>query len=536
MRILVLQLCRLGDILQTTPMLRGLRRTHPHAHITVVTHDAFAHVPVPSALFDRWIPFPVGELGAALSLDPRGWEKHVDRLRTIVADVAPEPFDLTLNLTHSDLAGLLAALLPSHDVRGGLVARDRTRVVRGPWMTYFWSSQICRELGCFNLVDIHNRTAGVALVRDGLEIEVSDEAHHAMSAWLDAHGLASRRMLAVQLGASDDRKRWPPERFAEAVSRIPEEHGSVVLVGAEAERPLAARFVARVTRPVHDAVGATTIPQLAALLARARVLLTNDTGTMHVAAAAGTRVVDVSTGPVFVHETGPYGEGHHVIEPGIDCFPCAAGSACRHIDCRDWIEPADVAALVTHAIGVTAMPRPDRARILRGQFVESGRLEYQTVWPRAASGDRLRAGLANVWEETLDPVDAVRALADARSAEASGPGDAAPDVRALSQLARDAERIGRLAARIPSASPADQCRHSDEIASRLDDLRRAAQLTPAIRPFVAYLKVRLDSIVDADVARVSATYQQECVTTARRARALATWVGADLMDVMRKSA
>jgi len=535
MRILVLQLCRLGDILQTTPMLRGLRRAHPDAHITVVTHDRFAHVPVPPALYDRWIPFPVDELGGALRSATSGWRTHVKRLRAVVDDLAPEPFDLTLNLTHSDLAGLLAALLPSSEVRGGLVAHDRTRVVQGPWMTYFWSSQTCRDLGCFNLVDIHNWTAGVPSVGDGLEIAVPDEARRAMTTWLDARGLASQPFIAVQLGASDDRKRWPPERFAEAVSLIPAEHGSIVLVGAEAERPLADRFAASVTRPFHDSVGATTIPELATLLERARVLLTNDTGTMHVAAASRTRIVDVSTGPVFVHETGPYGEGHHVIEPAIDCFPCAAGSDCHHIGCRERIVPADVAALVMHTLGAAPMPRPDRARILRGRFLASGRLAYQTVWPHAASSDVLRESLASVWEETMAPGAGVGRASHLpypayRTTNADGL-DAA-----LVRLALDAEHIAGLAARIPTVPSGEQCRLSDDIAARLDDMQRRAKLAPEVKPFVAYLKVRLDSIVECDVAGVSSIYIEECVATAWRARALAMSLGRDRGTVMRRSA
>ncbi len=147
MKILVLQLCRLGDILQTTPMLRGLRNAHPGAEITVVTHDLFGHVPVPDTLFDRWVPFPANDLGGELARSPADWRRHVERLRALADDLAAEPFDLTLNLTHSDLSGLIAAALPSREVRGGLVAPDRTRVVQGPWMTYFWSSQTCRELG-----------------------------------------------------------------------------------------------------------------------------------------------------------------------------------------------------------------------------------------------------------------------------------------------------------------------------------------------------------------------------------------------------
>ena len=400
-RILVIQLCRMGDILQTTPMLRGLRRRYPDAEITLMLHDQFAHVPVPAALFDRLVAFPCSAIAEAMSRAHSEWATLVATLRAFVTSLGPSPFDLTLNLTHSDLAGLLAAVVPSREVRGGLVAADRTRVVQGPVMSYFLASQTSRELGCFNLVDLHNWTAGVVSNRSGLEIAITDTVRVGMWDWLDHRGLAERPLIAVQLGASDERKRWPPERFAEAVSLVPETLGEILLVGTAAEGALAARVRAHVRRRVHDATG-NTLVEVAALLERCRLLLTNDTGTMHVATAVGTPVIDVSTGPVFAHETGPYGEGHFVIEPVIDCFPCAAGAQCRHLDCRDLIVPRDVAALVCHALGAGPLPRPSSARILCGRFTRTGRLEYRRVWsPVPAPREVIRQAAADVWETTL---------------------------------------------------------------------------------------------------------------------------------------
>ena len=512
-------------------MLRGLRRTHPDAQITVVTHDLFGHVPVPASLFDRWIPFPAHDVGGELARSPVDWSRQVQRLRAFADDIASEPFDLTLNLTHSDLSGLLAAALPSRGVRGGLVAQDRTRVVQGPWMTYFWSSQTCRELGCFNLVDIHNWTAGVTADRSSLEIAVPDAARERMRAWIDGRGLAQRPLIAVQLGASDDRKRWTPERFADALAHLPVELGEVVLVGSPAERELATRFQGRSTRPVHDAVGATSIPELAALLARCRVLVTNDTGTMHVATAVGTRVVDVSTGPVFVHETGPYGDGHFVIEPAIECFPCAAGSVCSHVSCHDFLDPRDVAALVAHALDAGPLPRPERARVLRGRFEVNGRVAYDTVWPRPTRVDTLRDTLARVWESTLPVTDVV-------SGEMAAPvtqSEERADVTAISEVALGCDAASDLARRIGRATSDEHVRLSGQIGAFLDGLQRRAHLVPEIKPIAAYLKVRLDSITARDLRVVAGVYEEELAQAARRARLLAAGLAAPV-DVMRRSA
>ena len=545
-RILVVQLCRMGDILQTTPMLRGLRRRYPDAEITVVLHDLFAHVPVPAALFDRLVAFPYSVVAEAMSQARPEWATPMATLRAFVASLGPEPYDLTLNLTHSDLAGLLAAVVPSREVRGGLVAPDRTRVVQGPVMSYFWASQTARELGCFNLVDLHNWTAGVASDGGGLEIAVTDTVRAGMRDWLDHQGLTGRPLIAVQLGASDERKRWPPERFAEAVSLVPEALGEILLLGTAAEAPLAARVLAHVRRRVHDTTGDTSLVEVAALLERCRLLLTNDTGTMHIATAVGTPVIDISTGPVFAHETGPYGEGHFVIEPVMDCFPCAANARCQHLECRDLIVPRDVAALVCHALDAGPLPRPAGVRIQRGRFTRTGRLEYRPVWsPVPAPREVVRQAAAKVWEMTLGVGQAPSAtpasntavlprLAVQRTAAALVTTDlgATPDVHpgplafepvraSLATLATRADTTAGLARELELAAPEEHEVLTAAISHELDAIRVLGEVEPACQPIAAYLHVRLEAVVDRHVGRLAMFYGRECALAARRARHLA---------------
>ena len=530
-RILVLQLCRLGDIIQTTPMLRGLRRQHPDADITLVLHDMMARAPVPNALYDRLIPFPYSRIGAGVSDHPDEWAAHARLVTGFVDSVCQtahgvrEPFDVILNLTHSDLSGFLTALIPSRAVQGALIGRDRRRMVVGPWMTYFWSSQLERVQGCFNLVDLHNWMAGVPCDGLGLEVDVPDTARASIAAWLDARGLADEQLIAVQMGASDERKRWKPEQFADAINRLPPDLGEIVFVGSDTERHLVEQARAHLTRPTHDATGSTTLLELAALLARSRLLLTNDTGTMHVAAAVGTRIVDISTGPVFVHETGPYGLGHFVIEPSIDCYPCVLGSDCRHIACREDIEPRDVAALAAHALGAGPMPTPARARIMTAEFTPSGRIDYRTVWPQAQNrAEIMRQASAQAWEATLGaPGASVPARAGERAKVRRLPlaSREASDVTALRGLADVARTAASLAAQIAWSTDAERAHVSEEVSRCLRLLQRASQMETVCQPIVAYLTVRLDSVIEADLAGVSRVYAEECGAAADRADLLA---------------
>jgi ADP-heptose:LPS heptosyltransferase len=520
-RILIVQLCRLGDILQTTPMLRGLRREHPGAEITLVLHDLMANAPVPAALYDRLLAFPYSRIGGGVSDAPQDWNAHADHVRQFLRELGPEPFDLILNLSHNDISGMLCGLIPAREVRGGYIGADRRRVVRGVWMTYFWSSQLWRDQGCFNLVDLHNWMAGVASDAAPLDVAVSDAAQAAIETWLSAHAIGDRPLIAVQLGASEERKRWPAERFAQAVNLIPEELGEIVFVGTAHERELFQQAEPHLRRRVHVAIGETSLPELAALLSRCTLLLTNDTGTMHVATAVGARVIDVSVGPVFVHETGPYGEGHFVIEPSVECYPCTLGSDCHHMSCHGYPAPADVAALAVHAVGAGPLPSPARARIMTGTFCAGGHIEYRTIWPPVESPAELRRQAARrVWEYTLQaPGVSPDAVHPARS-RASAVSTAADQtaLRALALVARDASS---LAASIPTRRASEHTALLAQVATKLRLLQFAGQTEVACQPIVAYLTIRLGAIAETAVEEVSRIYAEECAAAAERAELLA---------------
>jgi ADP-heptose:LPS heptosyltransferase len=115
--------------------------------------------------------------------------------------------------------------------------------------------------------------------------------------------------LALGPGSRWATKRWPPEHFATLARRAGAEFGATVFfVGGADETPLARAVQARLAGPSHDLTGRTTLPQLAALLARADVMLANDTGPLHLAAALGRPVVAPYT-CTKVRRNGPYAAG-----------------------------------------------------------------------------------------------------------------------------------------------------------------------------------------------------------------------------------
>jgi len=128
--------------------------------------------------------------------------------------------------------------------------------------------------------------------------------------------------VAMNVSARWPTKRWPAASFAEVADRLQQEGcGAVVMIGGPDERADVAAVNGMMKTPAIDLAGVTTVGLLPALLSRASLLITNDSGPMHVAAAVSTPVVALF-GPTSAVRTGPCGVGHRVLATEISCRPC----------------------------------------------------------------------------------------------------------------------------------------------------------------------------------------------------------------------
>jgi ADP-heptose:LPS heptosyltransferase len=519
--VLVVQMCRIGDILMTGPLLRGLKNQAPGAEVSLLVMDAFGHVPLPSSLYDSLIRFPLTGLASTLADPAGGHVRALDELRAFVRDVFAEPYDLVVNLTHTEVSGLVTSLVPARKRRGVVMTEQRQLAIDGGWMTYVRAAARSRELSCFHLVDLFAWTAGVGRDARGLDMAITPEADAWADDWLRAQG-ATTPPVAMQLGASEIAKQWPVERFAAIADRLPPEAGDVLLLGVEAERELASRFTILTSRRVIDGVGASSLDQLAALLRRSRLLVTNDTGTMHVATAAGTRVVDMSAGPVCAHETGPYGDGHLVVEPQTACFPCPVGAVCHHHTCRSEVSPDDAAAVVRYVLGLGAAPAIAGARLLTGHRTRSGRIAFMPLDPRLVNErDRIRAAAAEMWEQTLDvPARSGAGWQACEASELPAAGMRDDLASQCDQIAKVADAAAALIKSMPLAPPARQRTIAEGAHARLERLLAWGESERACHAIVTFLRYELESIQASDLAGLARAQVVAYSAAARRARLL----------------
>jgi lipopolysaccharide heptosyltransferase I len=309
-RLLLVKPSSFGDIVNALPALAAFKARWPDAEIDWAVKREWAGLLTGHPMLRRVVYFPVT---AAEGLS--SWH-----------EVSRESYDLVI-----DLQGLLRSALYAALTRCSVRVGFADGREGSPW---FYTHRIRVSDGAVHAVDRHldlARQLGAASQSACFPLPDGERE----KVWLDAlwqeAGLGrGETVCVIHPSARRETKRWPAERFAQLAEEVSAQQGwRVILVGAESPVSPIAEAPGRMRTPALNLLGKTSLLQLAALLRRADLLVTSDSGPMHLAAAVGTPVVAVF-GPTDPRRVGPYGEGHAVLQKDIDCSRCR-----RHACVRD---------------------------------------------------------------------------------------------------------------------------------------------------------------------------------------------------------
>lgn len=317
MRILVKQTTRMGDVLQTSPLIRSLRAKYPDAHITYMVRRMGRIIAEHNPDVDEVFIYDEDQMFLDLrAQDSDRLLRAYETAESLIQRIRDGRYDVAYNCTHSISSAMLLKLADIPNVVGAHLSDDWQFVLRGQWVNYFFTSVFHREYNDLNLCDILGRFAQEAPPSRQLVLDVTDEDRAFVTDMLGRRRIGPDDfVVCFQLGASEDNKRWSEAHFA-ALGRMLSESrdAKIILVGVQEEEKFGKVFEEHAPGLATHLFGQTSVSQLAALLEHANLLVTNDTGTMHIAAAVGCPIVLVSVGYVHFRETGPYGEGHYAIE------------------------------------------------------------------------------------------------------------------------------------------------------------------------------------------------------------------------------
>jgi len=224
------------------------------------------------------------------------------------------------------------------------------RITLNPWMQYFGTEPFNRQFNPFNLVEIFTRCAGVFSEKNLIHLLSNDDDIELISEIFENDGVKDEDLLVgIQAGSSLEGRRWSPDSFAKLADGLVENLGAkIILLGVDSEKKLAKEIISFVKHEnkIIDLTGKTNIDQLTALVARCSYLVTNDTGTMHVAAAVGTTIIGLFFAHAHPYETAPYSPGHLIFQARIPCSPCSYGVECNNVICVRKVHPEHLLSMI----------------------------------------------------------------------------------------------------------------------------------------------------------------------------------------------
>lgn len=310
-RILVRSTNWVGDAVMSIPALEALRARFPRAEIVLVSKpwvsELYWHLP---AVSRQIIYKPTSE-----HRGPAGF-------RRLVREIREENFDVALLFQNAFQAAWMSwrAHIP---VRIGYATDGRGALLNDviePPPPVAYGHQVYYYLQLLFRAGLTAKPEPVEEIR----IRLSDEEKGWALRKLDSIGLSGQRYLVgfAPGAAFGPAKRWPPEQFAGLADRLIGALGADVLIfGSEAEKPLAEEIAGAMKHTPIILAGETSLRELLSLMAGCRLIVANNSGPMHLAAAMGIPLIAIF-GSTDERATGPLGTRVRIVKKGVECSPC----------------------------------------------------------------------------------------------------------------------------------------------------------------------------------------------------------------------
>lgn len=348
MNILIVKMSAIGDVIHTLPALNALRDHFPNASITWLVEEAAADLVIGHPSVDNVI----------VSKRKR-WMKSLFSSSCPSALIKILSFIRTLRETEYDMIIDFQGLLKSGVMV--MLARGEKKIGFDKGMEHAECSHLFYNLRLTPVsMEIHALKRGLMMIQSlGVKVDkveyrlpVTPGDQGAVHALLKRNGIrAEEKIICINPQATWETKLWDNEKFADLSDRIQERYGArIVFTGGAEDRAVIEDIISMTNKACVNLAGLTTLKMLATLYAKAAVLVTTDTGPMHLGAAAGTRVVAVfgSTAP---WRTGPYGSDHVVVRSAGRCSPCFKRE-CVHRTCMHDISVDQVMSAVDKQMGL----------------------------------------------------------------------------------------------------------------------------------------------------------------------------------------
>jgi ADP-heptose:LPS heptosyltransferase len=314
MKILVVQLLRLGDVVMATPVIDGLKRKFPKAQIHLLLNRSCEGLKPLLRDVDKFHFFDRDGLQSSLGDAEAPVFQALDQLETFVKKLNTERFDRVYNLTQNRLSGLLVSQIPAGFKAGWHHEASGQVEFSSPWFKYLNDHVAHGGREIFHYSDVFQYGAGLTPSNKGLILRETEAGRAEAKALLEE----GERPICVQISTSDPQKEWSDEGWLETFRHLQifEKNPSLRILGSPQEGERILNFTRKL-----QAAGLNARPALCglegaySLLKQSRLVLSLDTSIKHMASAAGVPVIELCLGPSDERKTGVYCEDALILKP-----------------------------------------------------------------------------------------------------------------------------------------------------------------------------------------------------------------------------
>ncbi len=345
-KILIMRSGAIGDVVMTTPLIKAIRRKFPSAEIDYLVGNWSKKVLEGNPQLNRIISFD----------DKIVYDKKIKEILGLIKEIRTEQFDLAFVLDKSYHWGILAYLM-------GIKQRigfDRFGEGFAHNLSVFYDGS--KYEGDYNLELIEKLRISLESVEEKvadrqMNIPLSEAEEDFATAFFRKNKIKGRTIGIIAGGAKNpgqtmDLKRWPLENYVSLIRALSKEH-NVLLLGGPSDKDVSERIGHEIkSTNLFDAIGQCGIKESVALMKRCEVVVTHDTGPLHMAAATGTKVIALF-GPTPSHRFAP--RNAVVLETKTDKCPCydvyGNFTVCSEPECMKAIRVETVMNKVKEIIG-----------------------------------------------------------------------------------------------------------------------------------------------------------------------------------------
>ncbi len=337
-RILIVRTDRIGDVLLSTPVIKSLRENYPHSYIAVMVSPYAKDIVEGNPYLDEVIIYDKDG-------KHRGWRRSIE----FAHKLKKKSFDLAVILHPTNRVHIVTflAAIPrrvGYNCKFGFLLTDKIRYIKqsGEKHELEYALDLVRYLG----IEPKDKSTFMPIRKES-EDWVEE-------LFRDERVFPDDKLLAINPAASCPSKVWPAERFAEAADRLIEKYGfKVLVISGPKDMKAAEAVISNMRHPAVNLSGKTSVSQLASLLKKCSLFISNDSGPVHIASSVGTPVISIFgrlQKGLSPERWGPRGLRDRILHKEVGCIECLAHNCVKGFACLKAITTSDVLNMVDSII------------------------------------------------------------------------------------------------------------------------------------------------------------------------------------------